>query len=115
MSLPPEGGSHKLPIPQTPNPTTPNPTTPNPTTPNPQIPIPQIPIENPWLPPSGGSFLFPELHDFFRRFPHRVRRREVQAALLQHLLALLDVRAFHANDDRDPHAQLLHGGNHAFG
>ena len=34
------------------------------------------------------------------RLAHRVGGGEVQAAVLEHLLALLDVRAFHADDDR---------------
>ena len=38
--------------------------------------------------------------DLLRRLAHRVGGREVQAALLEHLLALLDVGAFHADDDR---------------
>src|SRR4051812_49307518 len=49
-----------------------------------------------------------ERHDFFRRLAHRIRGRKVQAALLQHPLAFLDVRAFHPDDDRHRYAKLLH-------
>ncbi len=54
-------------------------------------------------------------HDLLRRLAHRVGGREVQAAVLQHLLALLDVGAFHPDDDRDRDAELLDRGDDAFG
>src|SRR5688500_18547922 len=47
-------------------------------------------------------------HDFIRRLTHRIGGREVQAALRQHPLPFLDVGPFHADDDRDGHAELLH-------
>ena len=52
-------------------------------------------------------------HDLRRGFAHRVGGREVQPALSEHPLSFLDVRAFHANDDRNRHAQFLHRRDHA--
>ena len=61
----------------------------------------------------GYFFALCERDDLVRRLAHRVGRREVQAALLQHPLAFLDVGAFHPDDDRHRHAELLDRGNDA--
>src|SRR5579864_5603466 len=54
-----------------------------------------------------------ELHDLVRRLAHRVGCREVHATLSQEPLALVDVRAFHSNDDRHRDAKLLDGSDDA--
>src|SRR5205823_8497099 len=61
----------------------------------------------------GGPSLPGQLYDPLRRFVHRVGGREIHPALLEQALPFLDVRPFHADDDRHPHAQLLHGADHA--
>ena len=43
------------------------------------------------------------------------RRRDLEAAVREHLAALLDVRAFEAHDHRHLDVHLLHGGDDAFG
>src|SRR5215813_12854519 len=53
-----------------------------------------------------------EFDYFLRRFVHRIGGREVHAALVQQALALFDVGAFHADDDRHRDAELLHRGDH---
>src|SRR5579872_4067875 len=52
--------------------------------------------------------------DLFRRVVHVVRGREIQTAVLEHLLALLNVRPLHADDDRDAHAEVLDRGDEPF-
>src|SRR5687768_157890 len=44
-----------------------------------------------------------------RRLTHRVGRREVEAAFLEHPLPFVNVRAFHADDDGYRDAELLDG------
>ena len=61
--------------------------------------------------PSAAS----ECYDLLRCFVHGVRGTEIQSAVLQHLLPLLDVRPFHANDNGHGHAEFRDRGNHAFG
>ena len=72
------------------------------------------------LPTLPTPRLFPALatrqrHDSLRGLSHGIRRREIEAALFEHLLPFLDVGAFHPDDDRHRHAQFLHGGDHAGG
>ncbi len=50
-----------------------------------------------------------------RRFVHRIGGREVQTAVLEHLLPELDVRAFHADHDWHRHAELPDRRDHPLG
>src|SRR5439155_17009849 len=54
-------------------------------------------------------------HHLARGVGHVVGGREVEARGPQHLLALLLVVPFHADDHRDLDAQVAHGGDHALG
>src|SRR4029079_1648875 len=65
-------------------------------------------VERPLLTPR-------ERDDFVRRLAHGVGRAEVQATLTQQPLAFLDVRAFHANHNRDANTQFLHRAHAALG
>src|SRR5437773_5609290 len=50
-----------------------------------------------------------------RAVAHVVGVGQVQAGFREHLAPQLDVRAFHADDHRQPQTERLDGGDHAFG
>src|SRR4051812_3162925 len=67
------------------------------------------------LPCTLVTRLSSESHDPIRGFAHGVGGGEVESALAQHLLALLDVGALHADDDRHRHTEVPHRGDHPLG
>src|SRR2546423_3416974 len=74
-----------------------------------RIRIPQSAIRNPL---GGGLLLARERDDLLGGVLHPFGDGEVQARLAQDALALLDVRAFEADDDGDLNADILRGLDH---
>src|SRR5687767_10447646 len=65
--------------------------------------------------PTCWEALFPEGDHLLGPLAHRIGGGEIEAALAEHLLAFLDVGAFHPDHDRHRHAKVLDGRDHPFG